>query len=186
MEFNITEVPYYINSTGWTIQDIGSLTVAGGVMIKIIQDARVSAYGPVYINGTSTDPVVITSYNDSRVWDTNGSGTVGTPGTAGYWKLIDLMASGCTISYCTFNYGITPIDINDWNYSQGSVVIDNCTFQYNSYGGIDATEALSGTVISNSTFSDNGTTTAGIYDIDINGNTNVVYDTGNDYEVINP
>lgn len=184
--FVISEVPYRVNETVFTIDSPGSLTVSPGGIVKFIADADIRISSKLTANGTGTgasERIVFTSITDSTVGgDTDGSGDAGTPGD---WLGLDLLGADSEFTYCTLTYAQIPIDFNDYTNSQGSAVINYCTVQHNSNGGIDATEAMAGTVISNSTFSDNNTTASGPYDIDIAGNSNVST-SGNTTEFVNP
>ncbi len=187
--FGISEVPYRVVEGVWDIEAPGSLTVSQGAILKFVAGVDVQVSSKITASGTGSgegERIIFTSITDSSVGgDTDGVGDAGTPGA---WVGLDILGAGSEFTHCSFTYAEIPIDFNDSVVEGlGSALIDYCTIQYNSNGGIDATEAMTDTVISNSTFSDNNATELGpYYDINIAGNTNVDYeDNNNTWDFVN-
>jgi len=182
--WTVSEVPYFIGGPLNVNAAPGHLSIGPGVIVKMANSAyiRVFAGGLFTALGTSGSRVVFTSVSDnSRGGNTGGNpAAVGAPGD---WEAIDLMSKSNRLEYCDFRYAVTPLVFNDWSNAEGFATVDHCAFQYNSAGGIWATRADPGTTISNCTFSDNNATATGPYDIDRNGNANVIL-TDNVYEFI--
>jgi len=146
-----------------------TLTIEAGTIIKF--QATKGEYlglgsgGSIVANGTSTNPIIFTSYmDDAHGGDTNGDGTSTSP-NSGDWDHINLNdVNGSTFNFCEFYYGGN----GSYNYTltlfgSKNTTVSNCTFANNRggkdgdfyYGALDASEAEDGTVITNNVFFDN-------------------------------
>jgi len=59
--------PYVTESGGLTVYSTGSLTIEPGVVIKIYDGSSLYAYGPVYMQGTDSVPIILASLTDTSV-----------------------------------------------------------------------------------------------------------------------
>ncbi|MCD4795097.1 MAG: hypothetical protein K8R54_17835 [Bacteroidales bacterium] len=156
----IDDYDFYVDAT---------LTIQAGTVIKFQQSEGaylgLGSSGTIAANGTSSKPIIFTSYKDDiHGGDTNKDGTATNPAT-GDWNHININdANGSTFNYCEFYYGGN----GSYNYTltlygSKNTKVTNCTFAHNRggkdgdfyYGALDASEAEDGTVITGNVFYDN-------------------------------
>lgn len=158
---------YVIKKFDFYVED--NLTIEPGAVIKFTSGAKtltLSGNGKIIANGTSTAPIIFTSYSDDiNGGDSNDDAGATSPATSD-WGGIDLNGfTGSEFSYCKFFYGgfgtVPSPTLNLSGESQAS--IRNCTFAYNG-GGINgnyfigvlhADNATNETVIQNNSFYSN-------------------------------
>jgi len=179
--FAVTEVPYYVPyniNGGLYTSGTAILTIKPGATFKFASGMELASWdsSKIIAGEAGGAPVVFTSYRDGSV----GGDTIGQGATAaaGDWDGVDLMSSQNSFAGCEFRYAGVGLDFNEASNLLGSAAVDGCFFRSNSRG-IDATEARTGTTITGSAFNPslaNGTTS---WDIDYNGNTANVTQSGN-------
>ncbi|MBI9101970.1 MAG: right-handed parallel beta-helix repeat-containing protein [Spirochaetales bacterium] len=155
LTFSITEVPYYIADSNFDVNISGKLTLAPGLILKFSAgNLSTRIFSQIDAVGTASSPIIFTSITNSEVGgDTDGVEDAGTPGD---WTGLDIIGAGSRFEYCEFSYAVAGVDFNDWTNDQGQAVFDHCWFHHNENNGFEGTEAMEGTVVSNSAFWDNG------------------------------
>lgn len=158
---------YVINTLDFGVES--TLTIEAGTVIKFPTNYKfLSLYGDgkILANGTSTNPIVFTSYkDDTNGGDTNEDGTSSSP-ASGDWSTIDLNGTtGSVFSNCKFLYGgggssaTATLNLS----AEAEATIDQCTFANNGggqngnffVGALNADQASNNTVITNTTFYNN-------------------------------
>jgi Zn-dependent metalloprotease len=153
--------PYVITSL--TVQSGATLTVDPGVVIKFYDaSSNIVINGTLVIDGTATDTVTMTSYQDDTIGgDTNNDGSNTTP-TAGDWRSMRVAAGGSLYAdYLTMQYGgssYTAMMLID-DYAN-TVWLDHNNYLESGYYLLQI-DANSTSTVQNSTF----TSTAGEYGI---------------------
>ncbi|MBN2778036.1 MAG: hypothetical protein JXR36_10345 [Bacteroidales bacterium] len=208
---NVVEVTSDITSaTIWTADKVyviskpdfaveSDLTIEAGTVIKFKPNylfMTIYGQGKIIANGTSSAPIVFTSYKD----DTNGGDTNGDDGNtipaAGDWASIDLNGStGSVFTNCKFLYGgngTTPTSTLNLS-AAASATIDKCTFAYNTggkngnfyVGALHADNASNSTILTNNTFYNNELPLTIAAEIDIDNSNSFSYNgSGNTYNGI--
>ncbi len=117
--------------------------------------------GKILANGTAAKPIIFTSYqDDTHGGDTNKNGG-STTAVAGDWMNISTNGEqGSEFRYCHFYYGGGGSYLNTLELYDSRATVTNCLFAHNRggkfgdfyYGALDASEALSGTIIESNRF----------------------------------
>jgi hypothetical protein len=143
----------------WDFWINAALEIEAGVIVKFDPDLGpgMNVAGTVVANGTEENPVIFTSYKDDATGgDTNEDGGATGPGP-GDWNNIYVQSDGSIFDYCRFYYGGAGSDSTLEVYDSGATVT-NCTFAHNmggDYATLDASHALSNTLIVGNAFYDN-------------------------------
>jgi parallel beta-helix repeat protein len=116
-----------------TIPSTGSLTLEAGVVFKMALSTGINSDGPVFCNGTASNPVVLTSFDDDSFGgdsDNNGTGTAPGPN---YWISLDLdtpATDASVLNHLIVRYAgrfATPaIALNDSDCTLTNCTIENC------------------------------------------------------------
>jgi hypothetical protein len=155
----IKKYDFYVNN---------SLTIEAGTIVKFHSsdgpDLTLGNSGTIIAVGTSSDPIIFTSYkDDAHGGDTNGDEDATSPARKDWGRISTNGLNGSRFEYCTFMYGGAGSYTTTLSITSGSkATVRNCTFTHNDgsdgtgwYGALDASDAISGTVIENNTFYDN-------------------------------
>src|SRR3990170_7849058 len=120
---------YYISASP-TVQNLATLIIPKGVVLKFNTNTYLYVYGTLSVDG-SVGMVYFTSKNDNTVGQTiSGSSGNPAPNDWGYLYIIGAGTSGSVVDYCVLRYGNNGIVI-----SSSDPVIKHCTFSNNySYG----------------------------------------------------
>jgi len=160
---------YVINKYDFTVES--TLTIEEGAIIKFNTSAlniSVLGNGKIIANGTSSNPIIFTSYYDDANGGKVSTDQSATTPKAGDWNTIELRAvQGSEFSYCKFLYGgknnlgrsAPTLSLTSDAYA----TINNCTFAYNGgvmdnstyVGALHAAGAGSNSIIRNNIFYDN-------------------------------
>ena len=150
----------------WDLYVTSTLTIQPGTIIKFHPtkgpDLTLGGSGTIVAQGTSSDPIIFTSYKDDTYGgDTNGDGTSTQPARKDWGAVNTNGLNGSVFEYCRFYYGGS----STWSYTLAieagsSATVRNCLFAnndggYPGTGVLDASGASSGTVIQNNTFYSN-------------------------------
>ncbi len=120
--------------------------------------------GKILANGTAARPIIFTSYKDDvHGGDTNKDGGLTTPAAGDWMNIATNGEQDSQFSYCHFYYGGGGSYLNTLELYDSRATVTNCVFAHNRggktgdfyYGALDASEALSGTVIQGNRFYDN-------------------------------
>jgi parallel beta-helix repeat protein len=103
----------YIIDSSLTIASGVTLTIQAGTVVKVmVADIAIIVNGRLDAQGTSSNPVVFTSYWDDSVGgDTNGDGGANSPGP-GMWEGIQINNSASTLQYSVIRYAFGGIMVN--------------------------------------------------------------------------
>jgi len=120
----------------------GNLTVLPGTLVKFVPGGNktLTVYGSFDAQGSASTPITFTS-----------SGTTPAPGD---WYAMSLYGGPNTLKYCTVQYGIYGIYVNN----NSTTLIENCTAQYCSGYGIYAYQTplnANSVLVKNTTVSNN-------------------------------
>ncbi len=130
------------------------LTIEPGTIVKFKQWALLAVNGELVVNGTSTQEVYFTSFNDDSVdGDTNGDGP--SSGSPGYWSQIQFNSGSVgSIKHAVIRYGGNGWEIDSNLYVTGGTVnISDSTIASSRIYGIQMIGGL--TTIENSLIRNN-------------------------------
>jgi hypothetical protein len=168
---NITTVTtWYADSVylikKWDFWVRNTLTIEAGTVIKFTADGpgmSVASGGTVMAVGTSSNPIVFTSYkDDENGGDSNGDGTATAPNVKD-WGIIWVEGNGSEFTYCHFFYGGSSSYPGTLHIYGVTATITHCTFVNNYgaksgdffYGALSADNADPAIVITNNIFYNN-------------------------------
>lgn len=107
----------YVLTGDITVNQLTTLTIQPGAVIKINWDRGFTVNGKLVANGTAEHPIYFTSINDDSICgDTNGDTTASVPNT-GDWRRIDFPDIGdpqSSISRAVIRYGGRDSAYHDW------------------------------------------------------------------------
>ncbi|MDG6219545.1 MAG: right-handed parallel beta-helix repeat-containing protein, partial [Candidatus Thermoplasmatota archaeon] len=139
----------------WDFQIASELTINPGAIIKFHPEegpkVSISNGGAILAKGTTTKPVIFTSYKD----DTHGGDTNNDEKTfpnPGDWQGIYIEEDGSVFENCSFYYCGPNQAIEIWD---SSVKIHKSLFAHNHGAALNARKATQRTIISNTTFYEN-------------------------------
>ena len=113
-----------------------TLTLGPGVVMKAASGLLVQVPGMLRTNGTSTNPVYLTSiYDDAVGGDTNGDGNATLPGP-NQWYGIEFTSGASVLAFTTVRntgYAYYPA----LNLSNANITATDCTFSDGGWGGMN-------------------------------------------------
>jgi len=156
----IKKYDFYVENT---------LTIEAGAVIKFHPTEgpymMLGGSGTVIANGTVSKPIIFTSYkDDEHGGDSNGDEDASEPAAKDWGEINTNDMNGSRFSYCEFYYGGNSIYNATLTIYGANIHVKNCLFVNNDggYGSsagdigvLDATNAGSGTLITNNIFYNN-------------------------------
>ena len=108
VQLNVVGIPYYVEDSDITINAGVTMTIDPGVIVKLEGDADLNIDGRLVANGTSGQPIILTSYrDDSAGGDSNADGFTG-PGPEDWGGIVlekDPYLPPSELSQVTIRYG---------------------------------------------------------------------------------
>jgi hypothetical protein len=154
---------YIIVKYDFYVEDI--LTIEPGAIIKFHPDdgpyMMMSGFGKVLANGTSSNPIIFTSYHDDEHGgDNNENGSHTEPYSRDWGEINTNGTTGSSFRYCEFYYGGSVLFNATLTIYGGEARIEHCKFinndgSFDHVGVLDASDAESGTIIRNNIFYNN-------------------------------
>ena len=147
------DIPYY--SAGIVIPSTTQLTVNSGTIVKSDQIDAIYNNGILNVQGTATNRVYFTSFQDDTVGgDTNGDGASSTPAGGDWTNIVTNSGATTTINYAMIRYGgLGNVYFGNLEENGGSLTVTNSTVASSSNYGV---YIVSGTMnISTSTIAGN-------------------------------
>src|SRR3989344_3327779 len=159
--------PYLVGRSGLTIASGVTLTLPGGVVIKMVSfdSPSITVNGTLKAEGSADEPVVITTFSDDTYGgDLNGDGGCGEGGSCplpGSWRrlIFNSTSAGSELTHTIVRYGGTlstsmPAMVA---VDSATVSVANSIFEYSRNHGFYLTNSAS--TISDSTFRNNASST---------------------------
>jgi len=104
----IENSPYVISLFFLTIDEDATLTIPEGVVVKLSTETHINIKGKLIIEGSETNPAVITSiFDDEYGGDLNEDGT-STPPRPGDWGGFRISSEGSSVKHAVIRYGGYP------------------------------------------------------------------------------
>ena len=154
---------YIIMKYDFYVEDI--LTIEPGAIIKFHPAdgpyMMMSGNGRVIANGTSSKPIIFTSYHDDdHGGDNNENGNHSDPYPRDWGEINTNGTTGSGFRYCEFYYGGAVLFNATLTIYGGEARVEYCKFinndgSYDHKGVLDASDAESGTIIRNNVFYNN-------------------------------
>jgi hypothetical protein len=129
-----------IQGTSWfqAMDVTGTLNLQAGAIVKTYQNLgiQVETGGTLNANGTSTNPVIFTSYRDDSVGgDTNGDGTNTSPVVADYGRAVaSAQDSTVSMSHTDIQYADTAYYLNG-QVDMDHILVAHVSLAFNIYDG---------------------------------------------------
>ncbi|MEN8248707.1 MAG: hypothetical protein ABFS32_07225 [Bacteroidota bacterium] len=152
----------------WDFYVENTLSIEPGVIVKFHPSdgpyMMLSGSGTIVANGTSSKPIIFTSFkDDAHGGDTNGDGGATTPSVKDWGNINTNGANGSSFKYCEFYYGGNSTYSSTLAIESGSIAaVENCIFAHNAgdnatgwYGALSFSSAGKGSTLKGNTFYDN-------------------------------
>ena len=129
---------YHTTGAGISVPAGETLTIEAGAIIKLPSSDRVEVLGTLIANGTSADPIILTSiFDDTAGGDTNADGP--STGNAGDWRQVrfEPNSDASVLDHVMVRFAGQIFAEGGINLNQADITMNDCTVEQCDKEGVD-------------------------------------------------